>query len=151
MRFFDRLWADIRELKEDTEDGTAKPVPEDDAPDPVQENGRTKQPSRKLLEPVPRLERIEIFRPVVCNDCQYIADCLKSGNAAIVHYGDTPERTAKQIHMFMFGYIYASDGFAERVSSDIYVYAPKQLEIQNLTKVPDLDSTLKIPWKNKEL
>ena len=98
-------------------------------------------------QPVPTLGKIVIFQPGIFDDSQYIADTLKQGNAAVVNYYYTLESTANRIQVFMSGFIYASEGFEEKISTDIVIYVPRHSGIQKCSGQIDLNSTLQITWE----
>ena len=150
MGLLDRVRSAFRELGEeeinnDIEETDTKDAKASNEKIPAQEENSKK--SRRMPESVPGIEKIEIFRPSVFEDCQHIADTLKSGNAAIVDYYYTLESVAKRIQHFMSGFAYSSEGSEVKVSEYIFLYTPRHRGVQNNAKEVELDKTLRMPWK----
>ena len=93
---------------------------------------------------MPPINAIEIFSPTNYEGCQQIADALKAGKVAIVNYYYTLESIVTKIQYFMDGFIYASEGYQEKVTRYTYVYAPHTTTIQREESV--IDDKLHFPW-----
>ena len=111
MSFLEKLRSYIKELGEDEDDFEEEdPVPGAQTsstnldrkaePKETHDHGTKQKAANKLLESVPPVEQIEVFRPSRYEDCQQIADALKVGHAAVVDYYYTLESTAKNIRCF---------------------------------------------------
>lgn len=150
MGFLDKIRTYKKELDEYEDD-----LPVEDAevaetqppaPEKPRESRQKPQAERKPPERIPSIDRIELFRPSVYEDCQYISDALKDGAAVIVDYYYTLESTEKHIQQFMSGFIYASEGYEEALSKYIFVYTPRHAGIISGSKNVDMDKTLRFPW-----
>lgn len=157
MRFLEKLKAYMQELGEDEDDFEEEdPVPGAQTsstnldrkaePKETHDHGTKQKAANKLLESVPPVERIEMFRPSRYEDCQQIADALKVGHAAVVDYYYTLESAAKSIRCFMSGFVYAAEGCEERLSAHVYVYMPRHAGIQSGPKHATHEHTLRFPW-----
>ena len=149
MGLFDRARSVIKDLRDEEPD---PPKAEEAAQAKAKTEERyvwelSEQKSRREPEAVPAIEKIEIFRLSVFEDCQHIANTLKSGNAAIVDYYYTLESIAKRIQHFMSGFAYSSEGSEVKVSENIFLYTPRHRGVQNNAKEVELDKTLLMPWK----
>ena len=152
MSLLARLKSYISEIKEDEIEALNVDLTQQENLPALQQSERAATPRRlPLPEPVPALEKIEIFRPGVFDDCQHIADALKQGSAVIVDYYYTLESTAKRIRIFMSGFVLASEGCEEKISTDICLYMPRHAGIQNHSRQLELEKALQIPWKGSVL
>ncbi len=95
-----------------------------------------KGPLQKPSEnPVP-LASIEVFTPYHFDDCQFIADALKKGSAAIVNFYYLMESDSIHMRSFLEGCVSALDGSHERISKNIDVYMPRAARVQVPEKRP---------------
>ena len=158
MRFLEKLKAYMQELgedegdfeEEDTVSGVQTPgmdLNRKAEPKETHDHGTKQKAANKLLESVPPVEQIEVFRPSRYEDCQEIADALKVGHAAVVDYYYTLESTAKSIRCFLSGFVYAAEGWEERLSAHVYVYMPRHTGIQSGPKHVPSGHTLRFPWE----
>ena len=150
MRLLEKLKSYKKEFDEYEED-----LPEEDTeaaeehpPVPEKPRNRRQKPQaeRRAPEHIPPIDRIEMFRPSTYEDCQHISDALKDGAAVIVDYYYTLESTARHIQQFMSGFIYASEGYEEKLSAYIFVYTPRHAGIISGPKNVNMDKTLRFPW-----
>ncbi len=155
MGWFKDLWELSHTPDEPDEEGpAAKPAavetienepPTDPVPSP-----RTDPPNpHDRLESFVPLSAVEIFVPYRFDDCQFIADALKRGAAAIVNFYYLLESDAVHMHDFLAGCIYVLGGDEEKITKDICVYTPRHTELQNNTKPRGvlLTDTLRFPWE----
>lgn len=93
--------------------------------------------------------RVVIAEPKIYDDAQAIADHLKSRKTVILNLeGITQQNIKKSIFDFLNGAVYVLDGSVQRISKTIFIFAPKNVDIDlNIKK--ELESKAMFPWQNR--
>ena len=93
--------------------------------------------------------KVVIVEPKKYEEVTSIADQLKQRRAVIVNLENLDDAvTRKSIFDFMNGAVYVLDGSIQKVSKDIFILAPNNVDIDaNMKK--ELESKAFFPWQNK--
>lgn len=81
------------------------------------------------IQSVQKSSKLIILEPTVFSEVQEIADHLKSKKAVIVNLQETDRYEARRIIDFLSGTAYAIGGDIQRIGSDIFLFAPDNVEI----------------------
>lgn len=92
--------------------------------------------------------KVVIFEPNAYDEVQNIVDNLKNRKPVIVNLETLESDVARKIFEFLNGAIYALDGSIQKVSSDIFILAPNNVEIAGNIK-EELKSKGVFPWQNR--
>ena len=86
-----------------------------------------------------------ISHPVGFDDARQIADHLTHSRTVVVNFSKTDTETTKRTIDFMSGITYAVGGGVQRISGNIFVFAPDRVEIifADNTTEPERGS---LPW-----
>lgn len=76
--------------------------------------------------------KIVVHEPLTYDDAPKIIDDLKSRKTVIVNLEETDNLIKKQIFDFISGGIYAIEGNIQKVTKDIFIFAPNNVEINGL-------------------
>lgn len=76
--------------------------------------------------------KIVVHEPLNYEDAPKIIDDLKSRKTVIVNLEETDHAIKKQIFDFVSGGIYAMEGNIQKVTKDIFIFAPANVEIDGL-------------------
>jgi len=76
--------------------------------------------------------KIVVHEPLTYEDAPKIIDDLKARKTVIVNLEETDISLKKQIFDFISGGIYAMEGNIQKVTKDIFIFAPKNVEIDGL-------------------
>ena len=68
-----------------------------------------------------------VVNPKVFNDCEKIADHLKSSRPVVMNMEQTDDSIAQRIVDYVQGVMYALDGKIDRISESIYLCAPNNM------------------------
>ena len=102
--------------------GEKKPAPQADG----------KMASRTLNLPVAnKLVTMVVLEPVDFDDSQKIADYLRNNQPVVVNFANTDNVLAKRMTDFLSGTVYALAGSMEKLSRNILVCAPKNIDIDS--------------------
>lgn len=92
--------------------------------------------------------KVVIFEPNAYDEVQNIVDNLKNRKPVIVNLETLEAEVARRIFEFLNGAIYALDGSIQKVSSDIFILAPNNVEIAGNIK-EELKNKGVFPWQNR--
>jgi cell division inhibitor SepF len=92
--------------------------------------------------------KVVIFEPNAYDEVQNIVDNLKNRKPVIVNLESLEADVARRIFEFLNGAIYALDGSIQKVSSDIFILAPNNVEIAGNIK-EELKNKGVFPWQNR--
>jgi len=92
--------------------------------------------------------KVVIFEPNAYDEVQNIVDNLKNRKPVIVNLETLEADVARKIFEFLNGAIYALDGSIQKVSSDIFILAPNNVEIAGNIK-EELRNKGVFPWQNR--
>lgn len=92
--------------------------------------------------------KVVIFEPNAYDEVQNIVDNLKNRKPVIVNLETLEADVARKIFEFLNGAIYALDGSIQKVSSDIFILAPNNVEIAGNIK-EELKNKGVFPWQNR--
>ncbi len=92
--------------------------------------------------------KVVIFEPSAYDEVQNIVDNLKNRKPVIVNLETLEADVARKIFEFLNGAIYALDGSIQKVSSDIFILAPNNVEIAGNIK-EELKNKGVFPWQNR--
>ena len=102
--------------------GEKKPAPQADG----------KMASRTLNLPVAnKLVTRVVLEPVDFDDSQKIADYLRNNQPVVVNFANTDNVLAKRMTDFLSGTVYALAGSMKKLSRNILVCAPKNIDIDS--------------------
>lgn len=73
--------------------------------------------------------RLVITKPLEFSEAQQITEHIKSKKPVLVNLEETDKNEAKRIIDFISGATFALDGNMQRVSQQIFVFAPAQVEV----------------------
>ncbi|MCK9443501.1 MAG: cell division protein SepF [Tissierellaceae bacterium] len=76
--------------------------------------------------------KIVVHEPLNYDEAPIIIDDLKSRKAVIVNLEQLDNTIKKQIFDFISGGIYAMEGNIQKVTKDIFIFAPNNVEIDGL-------------------
>lgn len=89
--------------------------------------------------------KMVVAQPNTFEDAKDICDHLKSKKPVVINLEDIEKHDAQRIIDFLSGSIYALDGSIQKVSCDIFVIAPNNVDVTG-----DLDDELRnktvFPW-----
>ena len=89
--------------------------------------------------------KVVVMQPESFNDAEDVCDHLKSKKPVVVNLGSVQKETAQRIVDFLSGAIYALDGNIQKVSSDIFIVAPHNVDIMGDLK-GDITAKAVFPW-----
>lgn len=78
--------------------------------------------------------KIIIHEPIVFEDAPKVVDDILSNHVAVLNLEMLENKEKRQIFDFISGAIYALDGKIQKVTADIFVIAPKNIEIDGKIK-----------------
>ncbi|WP_027406308.1 cell division protein SepF [Anaerovibrio sp. RM50] len=73
--------------------------------------------------------KVVVINPKNIDDCQQIANCLKEKRPVVINLENVEEPTAVRIIDFISGTIYAIDGAVNKISRNVWLFAPKNVNI----------------------
>ena len=76
--------------------------------------------------------KIVVHEPLTYEDAPKIIDDIKARKTVIVNLEETDNNLKKQIFHFISGGLYAMEGNIQKVTKDIFIFAPKNVEIDGL-------------------
>ncbi len=88
--------------------------------------------------------KIAVHEPLSYDEAPQIIDDLKSRKAVVVNFEQLELNIKRQIFDFINGGIYAVEGKIQKVTKDIFILAPSNIEIDGLKD--ELKSRGIFPW-----
>lgn len=82
-------------------------------------------PAEKPAEPV----RVHVIEPIEFGDAQEIGDCLKGNQPVIITLADVDADLARRLIDFCSGSTYVLGGAMERVSKNVFLLTPANVEV----------------------
>ncbi|HEY5584480.1 MAG TPA: cell division protein SepF [Ruminiclostridium sp.] len=117
--------------------------------DPIQThffNNSKKQQSGKVVNIHSANQfKMVVSQPNTFDDAQDICDHLKSNKPVVINLEGIEKADAQRIIDFLSGAIYSLDGSIQKVSSDIFVIAPNNVEVSGDLK-EELKNKATFPW-----
>ncbi len=89
--------------------------------------------------------RMVVSQPESFDDAQEICDHLKSQKPVVINLESVEKQDAQRIIDFLSGSVYAMDGSIQKVSSDIFVIAPNNVDVSGDLK-SELRNKTVFPW-----
>ncbi len=89
--------------------------------------------------------KMVVSQPDTFDDAQDICDHLKSKKPVVINLEGIEKADAQRIIDFLSGSIYALDGSIQKVSSDIFVIAPNNVDVSGDLK-EELKNKTVFPW-----
>ena len=90
--------------------------------------------------------KVVVINPKSIDDCQQIANCLKEKRPVVINLENVEEQTAIRIIDFVSGTIYAIDGAVNKISRNVWLFAPKNV---NIAVSQQNHGITNMPWENK--
>lgn len=88
--------------------------------------------------------KIVVHEPLSYEEAPEIVDDLKTRKAVVVNFEQLEANLKRQIFDFINGALYAVEGKIQKVTKDIFILAPKSVEIDGLKE--ELQSKGIFPW-----
>ncbi len=88
--------------------------------------------------------KLMLIEPKGFDECPRLVDNLKAKKPIIVNLEKIDRDTARKIFDFLSGAIYALNGDVQRVSANIFVFAPENVDVDAAKESKSSD--LKNPW-----
>ncbi|NLY47167.1 MAG: cell division protein SepF [Tissierella sp.] len=88
--------------------------------------------------------KIVVHEPLSYEEAPLIADDLKSRKAVVVNFEQLDQNLKRQIFDFVNGALYALDCKIQKVTKDIFILAPSNVEIDGLKE--ELKNSGIFPW-----
>lgn len=98
---------------------------EDDIHPAIQKKGALPQ----KINPA-RVNHVSVRQPLSFDDARLAADGLKDGRQQIVNLERTNQAMSERIIDFLNGVTYALNGFVEKISDRVYLFAPSNVVIE---------------------
>jgi cell division inhibitor SepF len=89
--------------------------------------------------------KVVVINPKSIDDCQQIANCLKEKRPVVINLENVEEPTAVRIIDFVSGTIYAIDGAVNKISRNVWLFAPKNVNIAVSQQNHGMGN---VPWEN---
>ncbi len=89
--------------------------------------------------------KMVVSQPDTFDDAQDICDHLKSKRPVVINLEGIDKQDAQRIIDFLSGSIYALDGSIQKVSSDIFVIAPNNVDVSGDLR-DELKNKTVFPW-----
>lgn len=84
--------------------------------------------------PAGRKQEIVVFQPGTFNDAQQAAEHIKARKTVIINMRRTDKELGKRIIDFLSGISYAVDGNVQKITDNIFLFAPAHIEINMITE-----------------
>lgn len=93
--------------------------------------------------------KLVVIEPRSFDECPKLVDNLKSKRPVIINLEKIEADTARKIFDFLSGATYALDGNVQRVSNNIFIFAPENVDVTaNIdNKNMDFGDDNKNPWR----
>jgi cell division inhibitor SepF len=89
--------------------------------------------------------KVVIFQPETFDDAREVCDHLKSKKPVVVNLESLTKETAQRVVDFLSGSVYGLDGDIQKVSANIFMIAPNNVDIMGDFR-DDLRSRAAFPW-----
>lgn len=89
--------------------------------------------------------KVIVMQPESFNDAKDVCDHLKNKKPIVVNLANVQKETAQRIIDFLSGSIYALDGNIQKVSNEIFIVAPYNVDIMGDFK-EEITSKAVFPW-----
>ena len=111
----------------------------DDQPVETKREPRSRRRENALLgggdsQPVPAnmaSMKMIVYHPVCYDDAQTIVDNLKNRRPVIVNMEELESSCAQRVLDFLLGAIYAVNGTANKISRGIFLFAPRDVDVED--------------------
>lgn len=92
--------------------------------------------------------KMVVIEPVGFDDCPRLVDSLRAKKPIIINLEKVESDTARKIFDFLSGATYALSGNVQKVSNNIFVFAPESVDVTAISEkgISYTDST-KNPWR----
>lgn len=122
---------------------------EDDFLEEDQSKGISPVKSKKVRDNVVNLHtnatmKIIVHEPLTYEEAPKIVDDLKSKKAVVINFEQLDANLKRQIFDFINGSIYSIEGKIQKVTKDIFILAPKNVEIDGIKD--ELKNKGIFPW-----
>lgn len=77
-----------------------------------------------------------VYHPVCYDDAQTIVDNLKNRRPVIVNMEELEASCAQRVLDFLLGAIYAVNGTANKISRGIFLFAPRDVDVEDTVEDP---------------
>ena len=121
-KFWDKTLTFLGLVAEDDDDETGEDV---EFVRPVQRKGAV----LNLHSTNSKNMRLMITKPLEFSEAQSIVEHIKNKKPVLVNLEDTDKSEAKRIIDFLCGATYAIDGNMQKVSQQIFIFAPAHVEV----------------------
>ncbi|VBB08732.1 Hypothetical protein LUCI_4010 [Lucifera butyrica] len=81
------------------------------------------------LQPVSSSLKVFVGTPGSFDDVKVLADYLRAGTSVVVNYEHVDEAIQQRIHDFLTGLCYVIGGLAERISENVLIYTPANVDV----------------------
>ena len=88
--------------------------------------------------------RVTVHLPEEFNCVEKMASCLKSQESIAVNLENLDSETSVRVLDFLQGVTYALDGYVEKVSEQVFIFAPKTVSLSMASKSTKHSGTM--PW-----
>lgn len=88
--------------------------------------------------------KIVVHEPLSYEEAPEIVDDLKSRKAVVINFQQLEANLKRQIFDFINGALYSLEGKIQKVTKDVFILAPKNVEIDGLKE--ELQSKGIFPW-----
>lgn len=140
-------WEAIDDEEENEESALA--ISEETKSEPIKTNmfnSSKKQQPGKVVNIHPQSQfKMVVSQPETFDDAQEICDHLKNKRPVVINLEGVDKSDAQRIIDFLSGSIYALDGSIQKVSCDIFVIAPSNVDVSGDLK-SELRNKAVFPW-----
>ncbi len=111
---------------------------------PAKREPRSRRRENSLMgggdaQPVPQnmaSMKMIVYHPVCYDDAQTIVDNLKNRRPVIVNMEELEGSCAQRVLDFLLGAIYAVNGTANKISRGIFLFAPRDVDVEDTVEDP---------------
>ena len=89
--------------------------------------------------------KVVVMQPESFNDAKDVCDHLKNKKPSVINLEKVQKETAQRIIDFLSGSVYALDGSIQKVSNEIFIIAPNNVDIMGDFK-EEITSKAVFPW-----
>ncbi|MDQ2086620.1 cell division protein SepF [Herbivorax sp. ANBcel31] len=90
--------------------------------------------------------KVIVLQPENFDDAKDVCDHLKNKKPIVVNLGNVQKDVAQRIVDFLSGSIYGLDGNIQKVSNDIFIVAPHNVDIMSHIKKEEITGKAAFPW-----
>lgn len=91
--------------------------------------------------------KIAVSEPTDINDCPKLVDNLKAKKPVIINLENIETDVARKIFDFLSGAVYALDGNAQKITNNIILFAPANVDVAVNDGQHKAQETYKSAWK----